>query len=505
MVRFPSEFAGSRLCWRGLLLWEGRDGAFEPLRRDARDCRTIEAGDAGRMIFGVAIASPLAMKLEPTWAIRLRGLATSGLALAAAAAIVLLLVRLRLGTIALPMILIGAALLVVFIHDASFIGGWRPFDGGDDGLVYEKLGRTIAQNVLNGNYAQALEGGEKVFYYGGPGLRYLRALERFICGDTFLGYLSLILFLPLAVYAAIARFLGQRTGLALTLVFILIPVGALFGTSYFHYVKWAARGFADPAAATCFIAALVCLVGRADGANGRFAPAFGAGLLFALALWIRPNLAPGAGILLGGAGLAALCQWQIARVAGLCIGVLPVLGMAFHNWYFGGVFVLFSSNAAIPEAVPMPPSAYLAALGELLRLDVGGEHLKRGILQWGRWLVGPSESFAMIPLHVVAVAILIRVALSRIAMDPWIRLIAAATLVQHTVAWFYLSNDRYYHLAWLLTLLVVAMWVRDEGLFLLKRFAPRTAERLERSCVHDACARMLDRMENVVGLQPARR
>ena len=46
----------------------------------------------------------------------------------------------------------------------------------------------------------ALEGGEKVFYYGGPGLRYLRAFERLIFGDTFLGYLSLMLLLPLLVF-----------------------------------------------------------------------------------------------------------------------------------------------------------------------------------------------------------------------------------------------------------------------------------------------------------------
>ena len=82
---------------------------------------------------------------------------------------------------------------------------------------------------------------------------------------------------------------------------------------------------------------------------------------------------------------------QICRVAGLCIGFLPVLGMALHNWYFGGVFVLFSSNATIAEAVPMPPSAYVAAAGELLRLDFAGEHVRRGLLQMARWLAGPSE------------------------------------------------------------------------------------------------------------------
>ena len=135
------------------------------------------------------------------------------------------------------------------------------------------------------------------------------------------------------------------------------------------------------------------LIGRDASAAGpaRFTPAFGAGLLFALALWLRPNLAPAAGILLGGAGLAALWQSQLSRVAGLCLGFLPVLGMALHNWVFGGRFVLFSANATMPEAIPMPPQAYVAALGELLRLDLAGEHVRRAALQWARWLSVPRS------------------------------------------------------------------------------------------------------------------
>ena len=79
----------------------------------------------------------------------------------------------------------------------------------------------------------ALEGGEKVFFYGGPGLRYLRALERLVFGDTFLGYLSLMLAMPLLVFALFRRFFTPRAALALTLVFVAVPVGALFGSTYF--------------------------------------------------------------------------------------------------------------------------------------------------------------------------------------------------------------------------------------------------------------------------------
>src|SRR5262249_48960289 len=157
-----------------------------------------------------------------------------------------------------------------------------------------------------------------------------------------------------------------------------------FGSSLVQYIKWAARGFADPAAYIFFLAAFMLLLGprtrstplplvgrgwgwgstsegmvvhhrttplpsppgfgwgreqtefaaRADSATherDRFARAFGAGLLFALALFVRPNIAPAAGILLAGAGLAALVQGEFRRVAGLSAGFAAVLGMALHN------------------------------------------------------------------------------------------------------------------------------------------------------------------------------
>jgi len=503
MVRMPPAFIGSRLCWQGLLLWEGDAGRFDTLRNAEPGCRTVEAADTGRMMFGVAISAPLRMHLEPTWTVRVRGLVEPGLALAAALAVLLLLARLRPRPMLLPATLIGLALLVVFLHDASFVGGWRPFDGGDDGLVYESMGRAIVQKLLAAEWLGALEGGEKVFYYGGPGLRYLRAFERLIFGDTFLGYLSLMLLLPVIVFAAFRRFLGPLPAVALTLMFVAVPFGAIFGSTYFHYVKWAARGFADPAAAALFLAAMVVLVGRtADGPGRGFAPALGAGLLFALALWVRPNLAPGAAVLLGGAGLAALGQVQFRRLAGLCIGFLPVFGMALHNWYFGGVFVLFSANITEPANFPTPPSVYATALSELGSFDFGGAGVRRVVSQIVGLLAGPSEFRPLAPLGAVAVAILFRVALFGRTIDPWLRLVAGAALALLSVGLFYPASDRYHYLAWLLTLLVTVVWARDEGLALWRRCSPRSLDWIEKHIATSPFAGLVERLAGAPAAKP---
>ena len=497
MYRFPAAFVGSELCWQGEVLWEGAAERFEPIAHAAMQCRRLAPEDAGRRIFGVAIAQPLAMRLAPSTAIRMRQLVEPVLALIGTAVVLALLVRVRARRLVPPLALVAITLIMVFFNDASFLGGVRPFDSGDDGLVYDGFARVMLRQLTAGDIAAALEGSEPVFYFT-PGLRYLRTAEHLIFGESYLGYLSLMLLLPSLAFAMFRRFLPLRWALALTLVFAAVPIGVVFGSSLVQYVKWAARGFADPAAYVFFLAGFVLLVGRTvAGPRYRFAGAVWAGLLFALALFMRPNIAPAAGILLAGAGLVALGQRHYRRVAGLCIGFLPVLGMALHNWVYGGALVLFTATAAHPVLLTMPPAAYLAALGELMHLDLAGEHVMRALRQIGGWLSGPSEALAMAPLHAAAIVVLVRVALWRRA-EPWLRLTAGATLAQQAVGLFYAGAGRYYYLTWLLTLLVVAAWVHGEGLDIFRRRCPDFSQRFANNPASLALARGLDRIARAI-------
>jgi hypothetical protein len=480
VYRFPAEFRGSALCWRGQVLWEGAGESFEPILHPSMQCRKIGAGDIGRRIFGIAIKNdpPLAMNLQPTMKRTVRQMVAPAFGLLGAGAVLLLLVEKgRERRAALAFALTAVTLLVAFFDDASFIGGVRPFDSGDDGLVFDGMARAMLRELLAGNIPGALEGTEKVFYFT-PGMRYLRVLEHLIFGETYLGYLSLMLLLPFLVFMIFWRFLPPQWAVALVVIFSALPIGILFGSSLVQYVKWAARGFGDPAAYAFFLAALLLLVGRARaGPSPTFAPAWGAGLLFALALFVRPNIAPATAVMLTGSTVAALWQQQYARVAGLVAGFLPVLGMPLHNWFYGGAFYLFTATAQHPGALVTPPSIYIAAFAELARFQFSGEHLARALHQIGGWLAGPSESLLMAPVNAAALLILVRMLLTN-AADPWLRLIAGATLAQQMVGIFYAPAGRYYYLTWLLTLLVCAVWAHHEGLHLFRKKFPVIAERV---------------------------
>jgi len=477
MIRLPAAYVGGELCWRGDVLWEGEGERFAPL--PAAGCRAIETADAGRRVFGLAVASAtLAMDLKPPWRVQLlRGAQAAVIALAVIAVIAILL-RVRWRPALLALLLIGLAVLVIAIDDASFLGGVRPFDGGDDGLFYDGIGRQILRHLLAGDFYEVLRGGESVFYYGGPGLRYFRALEHIVFGESYLGYLSLILAFPFLVLALFRRFLDEGWALALIILFVAVPVGVVFGTSFVQYQKWAARGFADPAAYTFFIAGVLPIVGTPRaGPRASFASGFFGALLLALSIFMRPVVAPAAGVLLAGAGIAALWQWQWPRLAGLCIGFLPFFVMPLHNWYFGDVFVLLSSNARDANLLVMPPSAYLEAFWQLLHLDFSG--LARILGQFAKWLSGPAESYWTIPLNLAGVVIVVYVAARGKRFDRWLRLLAGAALAQHAVAFFYVGNVARYHLlSWLITLAVVMAYCREVAIPWLARRFPAPWQRV---------------------------
>jgi hypothetical protein len=483
MIRLPAAYVGGQLCWRGDVLWEGSDERFSLWRGD--QCRAIEPADAGRRVVGMAIKpGSLAMRLEPPLKVRLLQWAQGALVVAALFGLVLALARFEPKRLIVPAMLIGLAVAVMAIDDASFLGGVRPFDGGDDGLFYEGVARAMLQKLLSGDRIGFLIGGEPVFYYGGPGLRYFFALQHIVFGDSFLGYLSLVLLFPFVVYGLLKRFLPGAWPIAVTLGFIAIPVGELFGTTFIDYAKWAARGFADPAAYILFLAGLFVLVGdrsniRLLAARDRFVPALFGALLLALGIAMKPIVAPAAAVFLGGAGLAALYYRQWPRLIGLCVGFAPVFLMALHNWVFGRAVVLFSANSRDADLLVMPPSAYAAALKELLTLNFSGGHLSRGFFQVVNWLSGPAESAWTMPLNAAGVAILIYVVVRGRRFDPWLRLIGASALAQHAVALFYnASIARYHFLTWFLTMLVVMAFMQVIGFDWLRRRYPTMSERL---------------------------
>jgi hypothetical protein len=466
MYRFPAAFVGSSLCWRGDVLWEGEGERFEALSHAGMTCRLIAQADVGRRIFAVAVKldRPLAMTLAPSWMVWLRGWFATALTLAGVLGLLGLLVRIEPRRLVWPAALIGLSLLVVALLDINFIGGYRPLDGGDDGMTYEGYARDIIRDLLAGDIVSALRGLEPVYYFT-PGFRYVRALEHFVFGETYLGYLSLVLALPFLVDALFRRFLPGRWATVVTLAFVATPFGVLFGSAFLYYVKWAARGFADPCGYILLLAGMVALIPRADEVDRPpVAPALFGAMLIALGTFVRPNVALASGVIVLGAILFALRQRAWARAGAIVAGFATLAVSPLHNWVFGHSTVLFADIVSQPQTLVMPPSEYFKAAYDVLHLDLASDHVIAAIKKIAWWLSGPGNFYATIPLNAAAVATLVRVGLFGARFDPWLRLIALATLLEHGTGVCYANWDRYHLVTWLLTALVAIVWLREEGL-----------------------------------------
>jgi hypothetical protein len=465
MYRFPAAFVGSTLCWRGDVLWEGEGEQFQVLSHADTACRPIAQADIGRRIVAVAIKldRPLAMTLKPNWTVRLHGAFATALTLAGVLALLGLLVRVEPRRLVWPTTLIGLSLLVIALIDVNFIGGYRPLDGGDDGMTYEGYARDIVRFVLGGDIVSALRGNEPVYYFT-PGFRYVRALEHVVFGETYLGYLSLVLALPFLVDALFRRFLPGWWATFVTLGFVATPVGALFGSAFLYYVKWAARGFADTCGYILLLAGLVALIPRADEVDRPpVAPALFGAMLMALGTFVRPNVALASGVIVVGAILFALRQRALARAGAIVAGFATLAVSPLHNWVFGRSTVLFADIVSQPTTLVMPPSEYFKAAYDILHLDLASDHVIAAIKKIAWWLSGPGNFYATIPLNAAAVATLVRVGFGG-RFDPWLRLIALATLLEHGTGVCYANWDRYHLVTWLLTALVAIVWLREEGI-----------------------------------------
>ena len=94
MYKFPADYIGARLCWRGDVLWQRADGHYQALSHQSMDCRDMTAADVGRPIYGVGIDTrALAMKLVGPAGVSARLVLGSVLGIAAILAVLILLAR----------------------------------------------------------------------------------------------------------------------------------------------------------------------------------------------------------------------------------------------------------------------------------------------------------------------------------------------------------------------------------------------------------------------------
>jgi 2-polyprenyl-3-methyl-5-hydroxy-6-metoxy-1,4-benzoquinol methylase len=479
MLELNGALAGGEICWRGQTLWEEPDGQFSLVDHADRACRAITEQDQGKRVFALAIApdKPLSFTVYPNLPHRATLWAKIAARVLGVFTVLAALVRIEtISQLLLPIGAVVSTLLTILIISPDFLLGFHTYVGGNDGLTHESLGFSISQALALGHFKEAFRGGENVFYFM-PGLRYLKAIEDMLFGDTNFGMILCTGFIPIFLYFIISRLFPLRWSVCLILIFMFIPIFERFGFAQFLYVREMIKGFPEPVGYGAFLGALALIAWSVPMPNAALPrspmPSGWIGLALALSVAMRPNLAVAAALLLVMVGAWLLLERRWKEFAVLGLGFSPILLIALHNLYFGGKFVPLTSAALISATFITPPSVYLSAFGQLLHLNFGGEGLalvRRHLNNWNHL----ADFYRLIALFAA-----LWVMLARTYPLP-LRGLAAAALSMQVVLLFYLPTGRYAYLAWLLVFLVFLVAFREGFLPWLSQSYPGSLRRLAR-------------------------
>jgi hypothetical protein len=484
----PETTKRGRLCWTGTLFWPHDRATYEEITATETECRAIPQQFARRdrdehPVFTVYAVDfdrdrPLTMRLDHTG---LRGYAptiAAVVSIVGAVAVIILLVRVRAAAIAAWAL--ATTSIVAYMAQRFWRGEPPGFSGlpfmgrGNDGLTYYSSGRAILGNVVQGDWSEAFHGGIDVFYFS-PGMRYVWAGLTSVFGESFFGYFIVIVIIPFLVLHLLRAYMSPKSAILLFWCFLLLPIFEALGFLYWYYVKLAVRGFGGGVAWCALFAAVLILVRRLDVPNVRQGGLLAAGLLLALAISCRPNLAIGVFVLVAGTTVLLLRDARFTmpvrlwHSATLGLGAAAIFAVAFHNWYYGGVFVPLTNAWKVKANLELPPSSYVDAAAAILTGDPLWTDKVWRVLKHLRGWINYYEFWLIIPY------ITLWVALFRRDLNSFIRILAASLLANHAVFLFYPSFPRYNYGIWLLTFLVFTIVLRRVYWPAAKHRCPRLA------------------------------
>ena len=352
MYELNAAMAGGELCWRGMALWERDDGIYGKQINDAFACRNIDERDVGKKVFGVGIGEPLSMRLDPPLILEASRWSRLLVLNTALAAVLATSLQFSWAKLRVPFFTVLAVSAVIYLKYPDLFTAYSILQGSNDGHIHESYGRQILSQALQGNWSRAISGVESVYYFM-PGMRYLRAMEKLFFGDTNYGYLAFLLFLPLVYYRFCCLLMPPVWGVLSGI--LTIPV-------YLNFAKLVNEGWAEPAAYGIFLGSVAFVLPALYDLRSNRMPGFVGFLGLAFAVFLRPNLAIAALVLIFIALWQGYYQRQLSSVVTVVLGFLPVLWMPIHNYAFGHEFVIFTSSVDDAGVRMVAPSDYFRGL-----------------------------------------------------------------------------------------------------------------------------------------------
>lgn len=444
----PPELGGSRLVLQGLFFLETPEGFAQQVFKDPH---TLEVAASGLRFYALKIAPDASLKVTlhknfqaVVWdmlRIFLTRLLPFGL-------FAWILGRPSWQKLKIPLISVGSFFLACLILRPGLFTTYPILPGGGDGLVYEGYGRQILEALSQGNILEALRGVESIYYFM-PGLRYIKALEKALFGESFLGLVCLVSFMGVALHQTLRHFMSEKGAFRLVIVFCVLPLFERFGFAAYLYVQKVYSGHGEPLAILLFFLGASSMMRAAQ--EQKESLTFWASFLFSLSAFIRPSYLMPIGCFTVVYFYHALVRADSGRKKLQAmvpyLGYAALLVMPFHNLYFGKSLFLTTSAAFHPVNLKVTLGDYALFFRELAAFNFSHVAVQKVLEHLDSWN-GLSDSYRLLPLFYVVVTLL------RQQTPLAVRALSAAALSSHLLMLFYIAVGRYAYLAWMMTLVV---------------------------------------------------
>jgi hypothetical protein len=482
VVRYdlPESYCGSEVCWTGVVMLQDRQGLHDQSAGAPR-CVTLAFEAGPPVVFGLGmIGSDLALKITPPTGLRAWAIGMEAGRIGVTLIVLLIFFRPRYVALALAMAGTIASLILVGRYEpdrhvylypfgnsvevdtepanASNFEVYRVLPADMDGFRHVAFARSILWNASQGDFREALRGGENVYVYM-PGMRYLEAMTLAIFGDSEFGPIFFASLTVIGLFYLIATVVDATTALVLCAAFLLGPK-LLTQPFLFDFDVWLHIYFGHWSDATATLALLTGSAILLRLADGRIVPSAGAllvpGILISIAVFLRANFAVVAMTVMV-CGLWSLRQRQPpARLLVVAASFAFMATAALHNWVFSGELVPFTDT--VQENLSAHPGDWVKALG-------GGDGARSTIAQqlrlWlGDFITDEWTRAEFIWLRLIALALLPALVLfKRLRTSANITLLAIILAAQLPLL-FFLNTGRYGLIAWPCTLLGAVLVLR---------------------------------------------
>ncbi len=463
MWEINNALIGSELIYYGPFVWELEDGSIEEWNGQGRNSYIIDQEDVGKRLW---VAKFDASEWKPVFLIKSQSLVFLDYLHLIVSITGILIAYILCYQISVKRFIIyfqlAAIAFVLFSHKYEiFTYEHPPLWGGSDGLFHEGLGYQITKDLANGNIYEALQGGEKIFFYV-PFYRFYRSIEDIFFGDTnYLVVLTMVM-MPLAFFYFLRQFIIPSYALIITLIFLMNP----WYLSYARYMEYAAWGLAEPMAFTYLMLALGMLFDAYKNIDkeSNYLNLLTLGFfLLGIVVFFRPNYLIIAGLLL----LYTIFKlWQSSSKPGILIVIsafaIPMSMMPLHNYIYGNEFVLLTRSVGVNTLVS--PSIYIEAAVSILKLDLDNPSISLISSHLKEWITSiPISPFQRefweslyLPNLVLKISIISITLLTLFIrkIDLGIKIIALATILSHLTLFVLKPSGRFALIFWEIALII---------------------------------------------------